>query len=70
MFKKNRVCYGCKERVVGCHSWCGIYIAECEELTEENRKICEARNLDKMVRDYRIKTARRVQHKKDVDWKG
>jgi hypothetical protein len=65
MSKKTGVCYGCDRRVVGCHSACGDYLAEREALNAKNRKIREIKAQDGMVRDYRIKTIKKVQHKKE-----
>lgn len=70
MSKEKDACYGCERRVVGCHSSCADYQAYCEALSEKKRKIYKERNQEKLLRDYRIKAVRRVQHKKDVDWKG
>lgn len=70
MSKEKDACYGCEKRVVGCHSSCADYLAYRKALTDKKCKIYKERNQEKMIRDYRIKAALRVQHKKDVDWKG
>ena len=70
MSKKKDACYGCERRCVGCHSECADYLAYRKALEDRKFKIYKARNREGMVRDYRIKAALRVQHKKEVDWKG
>ena len=70
MRKGTDACYGCERRCVGCHSSCADYLAYRKALTDRNFKINNARSLEKMFRDYRVKTIQRVQHRKDIDTKG
>ena len=65
MSKEKGVCYGCDRRVVGCHSACADYLAYREALIAKSRKIREIKTQEGMVRDYRIKTIKKVQHKKE-----
>lgn len=63
-------CYGCTDRVVGCHSTCEKY----ETATERNEELKAAKNADKDCRAYAYKikadnmakSAMKKKHKVDV----
>ena len=55
-------CYGCTERVLGCHSDCKRYKIWCEEHAQHVQTINESRNRIRCVDDYIIKA--KIKNKK------
>lgn len=65
-------CYECTKRHNGCHSSCDEYKAYHESRVERSRVINEGRSIDRMVREVRANTLKRVTGKKPKlsAWKG
>ena len=59
MNSKNNPCFGCTDRVVGCHGSCNKYIQFREELTTEKTVIRNAMAEDRTWADVKVSAVKR-----------
>lgn len=64
--KDENPCYGCTERVLGCHSTCERYKERKAKYDERKRKFIEQRNEEGIYESYRRIKLARYRHTRDM----
>lgn len=62
--KKHSACKDCKDRYVGCHAKCEIYIAEKKEIKAEKEMIWKVKDAERVATGIDIKRIRKVKGEK------
>lgn len=60
------VCYHCKDRKVGCHGKCELYLKEKAENDEIRKKTYEENRNRKAINDLHVNRVEKLQHKKGI----